>query len=241
PTPTGTHNLLVINPAAPGPLVESVGGTRPVGRTVADASHPLLADISWRDGLIEAATTCRAAPGTDVVLGDAQGPLILSGTLGERRVVVLAFDPETQPISRTRVFPLLVRNCVAYLASARSNARSRSWRPGQTVRLPVDESTGGAVLLAPDGSERSVPVVDGLVEFTCDRVGVWRLRSGPGETILPVNLADASESDLRAEGTSPGETRTDVLRPALLWNLMIVMAVVLLLIETFLYHRRILE
>ena len=242
PGPIGPENILLVNPKPGNPLVNVSGDVRDVGAIRFDAGHPFMADVTWRPGLIDKAPKSQTPPWAEVVLGDTDGPLVLAGTFEDRKAVVLNFDPETQPLARTRVLPILVRNIVEELAPQRPAVRAKSWRPGETVRVSVDETVTAATLVSPDGGETSVAPDEGFVEVRPDRVGLWRLEAGTEEVLIPVNLADAGESDLRGtDRLEASEDASGVLTPTLLWSIMIVSALVLVVTEAFLYHRRILE
>ena len=99
----------------PGPTSASVPGLANVGSIVAGVRHPVLSNLSLRPGDIRSAVSVKKPEWAEAVVDGRDGPLVLCGERDGRRLVVLAFDPETQPMSRTRVLPVLVRNTVSYL------------------------------------------------------------------------------------------------------------------------------
>ena len=189
PMAIGSGNVMLVNPSGSNVLVEVSGGQTSPGELEVDALHPILANLSLRPGLIRSASTVKTPAWAEAVITGAGGPLVLCGRQDDRRAVVLTFDPENQPISRTRVLPVLIRNIISYLA-------------------PVDPSFGLDDDRAPSAG-----------------------------------LLSAAESSLSPKGeelsgtalTSPWQT------PAFLWTMMIVFAILFLVVEGWLYHRRFVE
>jgi len=62
-------------------------------------AHPVWRGIAWRSNFVHSAI----------------GPLLIYEGPGPR-VLTVVFDPETEPIARTRTMPMLIRNITGYLA-----------------------------------------------------------------------------------------------------------------------------
>ncbi|HSC26304.1 MAG TPA: VWA domain-containing protein, partial [Vicinamibacterales bacterium] len=96
----------------------------------------------------------------------------------------------------------------------------------------------------PGGRSVKVPVTRGVVSFSeTDEVGVYTLSTARGQMRVAVNLADADESNLAPRplptpppATAEGMTPIPVQRE--LWQLFVLAAIVLLLLEGALYWRR---
>ncbi len=126
PQELGPGNVLLVNPAATTSLVELTGEEIAVAGATLDPGVPLVRDLAWRPGLVKSAAGIKTPSCARSVLWCDAGPLVLTGEVDGRKAVVLAFDPETQPIAKTRTFPVLVRNIVDALAPPAGGASSRA-------------------------------------------------------------------------------------------------------------------
>jgi len=212
PADLGPESVLLVNPTASTPLVTLTGAAARTGAVTWDVGHPLLADVAWRPGLVRTAVGVATPAWAETVVEGPEGPLVLAGEHEGRRVVVLTFDPETQPLVRTRTFPILVRNIVDYLAPLRDNASVVRPPRGAPVGLTTAGPQGGRTTLVPEPASAA---------NLCDA----------GESDLRPRLT---------VDQSAGETAGGM-PPAYLWTVMIIAAAALLALEAVLYHRRVLE
>jgi hypothetical protein len=183
PMELGPGNVVLVDPAATNALVEPTGEEVEVNAVTFDPAEPIVRGLAWRPGLVKSAAGIKTPSRARAVLSCDAGPLILTGELDGRKAVVLAFDPETQPIARTRTFPILVRNIVDALTPPASDVASR----------PV------------------------------------------------AGLLSAEESDLRTRIDTGGTVARAGVSPTAIWTGMILLAIALLVVEAFLYHRQTVE
>ncbi|KPL01775.1 MAG: hypothetical protein AMK75_03945 [Planctomycetes bacterium SM23_65] len=218
PAQMGRESVLLVNPPSSGPLVKLAGATAPVGAVTHDPMSPLLRHVTWRTGFVRKISSAETPTWAEAALTSPAGPLLLAGMYEGRRAVVLSFDPETEPLARTRTFPILVSNIIDYLVPQRTDA--------SLVRAAHGAPVGSTAAGPPRQAE--------------GRQGgrTTRIR----EPASVVNLCDADESDLRPRlKVDRSASAAGGMPPAFLWTCMIVAAVVLLAVEAILYHRRILE
>jgi len=243
PNEMGPENALLVYAATDATRAKETG----VSSVSLAPGHPVLRDITWRPGLVRHVVETRSPENMKPIVTSGERALVLAGADANRRTVALAFDPETQPIARTRTFPMLIRNITEYLAPRTSAAHSRAWHPGEIALIPVPATVRSAQLIRPDNTQVQAMIEDTAAVVAFTRVGVYRLDYRPvvaaTARLLPVNLSDAAESDLRIkadEKTAAAEADAGW-SPAFVWLMMIITATVLLALEAVLYHRRILE
>lgn len=166
-------------------------------------------------------------------------PVLAAGEVNGQRRVVTAFSPaRSEQLALLPAFPLLLGNAL-YWCAENSDAVSglQTLRPGDLLNesglIEWKEWTGSQFI---DSSEQAI---NGLLPV--HRIGFWKTSDRQGSSVL----ASASETDLPLPGLDQSETSTTalpVIRAAsgisdwprlLLWT-----ALALLLLESFLFHRR---
>ena len=193
----------------------------------------------------------RANPPTDPrwepLMESDQGPLLTTSIHGGHRGVVLHFAPMASDMPLRVAYPLLLLNTVGWLTGEEARGNSRTLAAGTPlIREGWGEEGDEVVMIRPDDSELRAPVREGVVRFGgLQQAGVYKLRGAQGRSErLVVNLVSEAESDLGVmahEALSDGPTevlvasvpgRLPLVRPMLL------LAVLVLLAEWFLYQRK---
>ncbi len=223
-----------------------------------DRAHPVNRLVVYTDVLIEKSMTFTSGPGFHGLVESDQGSLI--GTFSYRQpgatpvpVVVVGFDilESNWPLGHYS-FVIFFSNVLTWLDQKTQGADRSRYRSGEPlIYLPGaeyrDRDWQDARIRTPSGALR-VPGRDengALVLATTDEVGVYEVVSG-GETVarLPVALLSARESTLAPrEKISFGEFEVDV-NAAMeqgtrhLWKWFALAALAFLLVEWYVYNRR---
>jgi hypothetical protein len=144
-------------------------------------------------------------------------------------------------------FPLFMRNVLYELGSVRDAVREATVQPGEPLVLRPEAGVNWLEVTAPGGD--AVKLVRGQSgNFTyaaTDRLGLYRIdRDDGGKSSFAVNLLDASESMIepRAEihiGSERYTTGEERKQPVELWKWIILLALILLMVEWYIYNRRI--
>ncbi len=217
--------------------------------------HPLMLGIgSDRAKIVQ---TCVLSPSSalEPLWVGSQGPVLAAGEVGKQRVVVMGFDPmrfvpgESEWFILTRSWPMLMANAVYWAgAPATFDASGLNLSTGQSIR--VDGQSMTWLTPRPESTarpEEQVHRIDRpLVEL--DRVGLWRTDAydpnNPGqgeagsaallsrrETVFPVvDKADATTDVRDSAGWLDwlgGDQST-----LLIWLILVV-----LVVESYLFHR----
>ena len=142
-------------------------------------------------------------------------------------------------------FPVLLSNCIGWLAEVQGGEKPITIRPGTTLRFNAPPEVTKAEAILPGGERRQVPVLDGQVAFAdTERVGVYRLAAGDRRWRWAADLRNADESNLLpAQELKLGQRKVEagVGPPKVehhLWPYLILFALAVLLGEWHLYHRR---
>jgi hypothetical protein len=147
-------------------------------------------------------------------------------------------------------FPLFLRNVLYQLGNLSENAVEESLQPGQIKRLVPDSVVKRIDVVGPDGKRHTLaheerdPRTDFAFGAT-DRVGVYRVQwNGAERGSFAVNLLDPEESNIEprtelqfgSDRVVAGATRR---QPRDLWKWFVLAAVVVLMLEWYIYNRRI--
>jgi hypothetical protein len=231
---------------------------------VAQKSHPLLRHLTtlWDVDVTEAFTFDLTAqlpkgevPPTMTRLLEASGNVPVLFTLGRSAFTDLVF---TSPLLNDKgdlttnwplqpSFPLFLRNLLYQLGNVRDTVGGQTAQPGEPVALrPVAGATNIEVI-SPDGKKQTLKRGT-RPDFTyadTDQVGHYRVHSEKiEERHFTVNLLDPIESNIepRREVLVAGTTvRSDEVRrqPHELWKWIVLAGLVLLLLEWYVYNRRV--
>jgi hypothetical protein len=231
---------------------------------VAQKNHPLLRHLTtlWDVDVTEAFTFDLPAqapkgevPPTMTRLLEATGNVPILFTLGRGAFTDLVLaspllndkgDLTTNwPLQPS--FPLFLRNVLYQLGNVRDTVGGETVQPGEPVVLRPSAGTGGIEITGPDGKKQELKR-GSRPDFAfadTDQVGVYRVRSDTGEErSFTVNLLDPIESNIepRREASIAGNVvRSDEVRrqPQELWKWVVLAGLVLLLVEWYVYNRRV--
>ena len=219
-------------------------------------SHPVMrfADL---DGLhLRTALRTQAQPWGETLAEADSGPLIAAGEHGGLRVVSVAFDLSDSDWPLRVSFPIFLTNAVRWLTAAGGLGASQEETPtGGVASLTLPSGGASVTITRPNGSKSALaaPTTGGMVLVDDTRqAGVYSAATASGQ-IYPfaVNLDSAAESTLAVQNppvlTHPGASAPAVHLPRSrrakddLWPAVAAAALALLLLEWFVFHRRILS
>jgi hypothetical protein len=144
-------------------------------------------------------------------------------------------------------FPLFMRNVLFNLGNVRDAVREESVQPGEPMLLRPEAGVQSLKVVSPRGEATKLER-NRRAEFTfgsTEELGVYQvIRDDAGERGFAVNLLDANESNIEprraiqigSERVVAGEERK---QPLELWKWIILLALILLMLEWYIYNRRI--
>ncbi len=242
-------NVLVINPPDRG-AVRTNGEVRRPRVGTWERDDPLLAYVDVRDlGIDRARKLDMPRWARPLITATDGSPLLVAGQDGDRRMAVVPFDLRQSNLPLSPAFPILMSNLLGYLAPPGVVQASavRTGEPEILAPLPQVER----VRVSGPG-EQTTELKAGVRSLTyagTDVPGLYRVQqivSGGTQTVdedlFAANLADREESDVRprlqelvgsaveAGGLAPLQRE--------LWLPLVALALPLLLVEWFWFHRR---
>lgn len=212
--------------------------------------HPLMRYVNY-ENIYVASWKRLKLPGH--ALGLLEGPdSIVMALLTDpgHRYIISAFDFLDSDLWKQPSFYIFIQNAVGYLSSGGLVDVARMIRPGATLSVTVPAGAVEAKVLRPDGHIDKSPVRPGGV-FSYARtrdVGIYRITfSDPAETseVFACNLLDPEESRIKpnekfsigSEAVEAVSAETKVNRP--LWPYAVLAAIAILVLEWWIYNKRV--
>jgi hypothetical protein len=172
-----------------------------------------------------------------------QPTLIAAWEEGAARRVVVGFDLYHSSWPLRASFPIFVKNCLL-AASERDQLARGGLSAGVPLPIPVGTDVHSVRVEAPDGQVEALGAWAGYAYFGGARLtGVYTATAGKRREQFCVNLTDPDESRIAPRKTfEVGETSAvdapPPLRPTDVARWFAMVALVLLVIEYWVYHRR---
>ncbi len=177
-------------------------------------------------------------------------PLLCGLLTEDRRVAVLAFSVlKTERWVMRISFPLFIRNVTHWLARPGGMQQAVAFHTGETIRMKFTNDIAAVTVKTPGGGTRSAPLAGKRSAYFSDtyEVGVYHVEAEGGRSkIYAVNLLSSTESDNAAQKNITlgeerlGATRGPARRNSDLWPWFALLALLFLIVEWYVYNRRIL-
>ena len=225
-----------------------------------DISHPLMDSVSFGTVNVVESSKLTGPKGTLVLIDATFGPVMSIGPRqGFQDLVIgfslLEYDDDGNASFNTDwvkklSFPIFVQNVVSQLAGGFRFNAAQGFEPGELVKFRTVLPTQTAGVTAPDGKKIKLsPRPDKRFVFTgTEAKGVYEVEDLETESLdqlFVVNLFDFRESDLSVRDTLEigyqeikGTTKTIPARKDF-WSWIIFGALALLMIEWYIYNRRV--
>ncbi len=224
--PDGEEPALIFGAEGESPYWSDLGDTVEVlaARVVVEG-HPVLKHLDL-DGIPFIGARSLKAPEGAIILAKSESglPLIYKSSQEGRTAIVVNLDPALGDFFLSPWFPVLVHDSARHLKS-----REGEWR----AVYPT-----GTVVTVPDGGELTTPTgeVLGAGPTQLNQRGLFSLALPGQTTIFGASLLHPGESLLDDSG--PAASAQDVAsgNPPALWLLII--ALIIIAVESVLYHRR---
>ena len=238
-------NLLLVNPTS-NPFFE-VGGTYTEIQTMQVQEHPLTRFVDWSNIHILQAQAIQAPDWAEVLIESDSGPLVFAGETGGQRIAALLFDLRQSDLPLQIAYPILFSNLINYLAPPGAFDSTRSLRPGESLSILPPTDLERIVIASPSNQAFALSANETTFAQT-DELGFYAVnlisQDSTRVEYFAVNLFDETESDIQPrESIQVGQE--DVSSAASgqigqreLWGWLAAFALLVLLIEWQVYHRR---
>ena len=213
-----------------------------------DITHPVMRYVNFGNVTVAEAQTWKVPKTTRVLVEGTGGPLVVAAENDRMRVVGVAFDIFKSDWVYRPALPLFLRNVVPWIAEVSPRRHPTCQQTGEPLVIPPGIGSPTATLHRPSGG------VPEKIELNPDRstfvkgtekAGLYSLMDIPQERTYAVNLASRTESDNAARGSLKiGDVTFESSRSAIeakreIWRDLALVAGVLLLLEWWVFHRRV--
>ncbi len=243
-------DMLIINPPADTPFFTRAEAPLPGGTAiVSNQQHPLLTFIEANNINIRELTPI-TAPGLETLLTVGDIPALLAGENAGNQYVIIPFELRDSDLPLQIAFPILMANLLEWFTPTAVLNVPNSLVVGETVVIHPPLAARELVITLPDGTPQNV-VLDSeeIVFANTTQPGLYTLAltdsAGNGQTYsFAVNLFSTDESEIAPLATlnlGGGATQTDGEEQLSLqeyWSWAALAALVILLIEWYVYHQR---
>lgn len=218
-------------------------------------THPVNRFIRLEGFRVERAIHLEWPPEAQILLEAREGPLITALEKDDRRIVCVAFDIyNTNWAQRSVSFPIFISNAVRWLVGVESEERRSLFRTGEPIPLVTEKAVAQFEVRTPDGRTETLRAEAGRPAYfaATHRAGYYRIRElnvpenqPDASRIVAVNLLSSAESDLSPReslrvGFDPIDAqRREIKRDLELWPYLALAAFAILMVEWFIYSRRV--
>ncbi|MBK9070505.1 MAG: VWA domain-containing protein [Myxococcales bacterium] len=248
-TPPATHALYFAPDPARSPV--PVAGELAAPRiTDVATDHPVTKWVTLSDTNFDKAKTF--APRRDrgeVTLASSLGaPVIVASAHGGFRQVLCGFSLGGTDLVMRVSFPVLLINALDWFAGDNIDMMT-TLVTGTKAQLPLGSAIGFAetAITTPSGTSTRAPVIDGILTYYPQEVGFYGATGTDGGDVdFSANLASPSESRIAPQTTWTLGGKQLTPPPAMvvsvsrrIWLYLVIIALALLAVEWFTYHRRV--
>jgi Ca-activated chloride channel homolog len=249
PTTLPAGDVFIINPPSDTPLFNVGAETETVGELEIVSGDDRLAFVDFANvNILRYREVEDTGWATDLITTNGQ-PLLMAGETQGRQVAVLSFALSNSDLPLQITFPVLISNLMNWFTPGNVLVSNGTLNVGDsvTIRPPLDAEA--IRVTAPDGSEEVIPVERDTLLYSQTRTpGIYTLDVlSEGETVLSqvfaINLFNGAESDITPRevtigGVAVTDEPTEALGQREFWSLIALLALLMLMIEWYAYHRQ---
>jgi Ca-activated chloride channel homolog len=238
-------NFLLVNPPS-NPFFE-VGGTYDEIENVQVKEHRLTRFVDWNNVHILQAEAVQTPEWAEVLIESNAGPLVFAGETEGQRIAALTFDLKESDLPLQVAYPILFSNLIDYLAPPSAFDSTQSLQPGESLALLPQTNVDRIMIASPSNQAYTLP--SNQTTFTqTHELGYYavNLISTDSNTVeyFAVNLFDDNESNIRPRDVvqvgqvAVTPTVSGQVGQRELWPWLAALALVALMIEWQVFHRR---
>ncbi|NOZ24302.1 MAG: VWA domain-containing protein [Planctomycetes bacterium] len=190
----------------------------------------------------------RTIKGGTSLLDTKQGPIMAALDRGDIKLIAVGFDIYKSNWPLRISYPVFISNTIRYLVERVVIAQKAQLKSGETITINLAKAADKAALTDPAGGEHELKREGNAdqVFFPADRCGIYRAsQAGAADEIFAVNLTAPRESDTTPrEALSFGgfEVKRETEKIKMnqeLWRLFALLGFAFLMLEWWVYNRRV--
>jgi len=238
-------NLLLINPPA-NPFF-TVGETVKEIKNIQVNDHSLTRYVDWKTVHVLQAKKTTMPNWMNILIESDSTPLVAAGETNGQRIAALTFDLRESDLPLQVAYPILFSNLINYLAPPSAFDSSQSLSAGETLTLVPPTDAEQIVIASPSNKTYTLAAGQTLFSET-NELGYYAVNFVSKDTTkveyFAVNLFDPAESNisprekLQIGSTSVAPAASQQIGLQELWKWMASFALVILMIEWQVFHRK---
>lgn len=216
-----------------------------------DETHPILRHVALDFVYVAKSLNLTVPAEAEVLVEGPRGPAVVRYLNQGRHYLIVNFAIEASNWWQKPGFPVFMYNALRYLGAGGAAGDQDAFQPGDTLRIQLPDGVESARLEKPQGPAQVLrPDATGTIYYGgTEHVGIYALRYDAGEREqiqrYAVNLADQWESDIVPRGAadlaSPQIVAGQTIETATpeIWRWFIGVGLLLVLVEWYIYNRRV--
>jgi hypothetical protein len=212
-----------------------------------DISHPVMRYVNFGNVNVAKSHAWTVPKTTRIIVEGSGGPLVVASESDRLRTIGISFDIFSSDWAYRPALPLFLRNAVPWLAEASPRRHPTGQQTGEPIVIPPGLGADTATLHKPDGSSEKLEISRDHTTFSkgTDKAGLYYLKDLPVERTYAVNLASRDESENGAQAVLRVNDFTMQSNPSAIeakreiWRDLALAAAGLLLLEWWVFHRRV--
>ena len=240
-------NWLIFNPPAGSPLLPVSGEIVEPPLDYVAQDHSLMQFVDIRDLRVSRARRLELPPWADELIGSNRGPLLFSGTIDGRRMVVFTFSLMQSNLPLRTAFPVLMGNIYQWLNPYRIQETATHIQPEDVIELALHPHADRLVVEQPGGGRIAFTGRQRIPFSGTEELGVYHLVHYAGgeeiyREVFIVSLQEVAETNvgsqipaLASSGASVPPVELPVFQE--IWRYLALVVLFLLLFEWVWYHR----
>ncbi len=243
-------DLLIIDPPAGSALFEVLGRSTATGSPRVAPEDSRTRYVNFNNVNLLDFTLLDGVDWADRLVTVEGGPLLLAGQVNGRQVAILTFDLHRSDLPLQITWPILLANLMEWYTPARTVQAADGLLVGDTLALSPPFEADRVRITRPDGETTTIRIGEDPPIYAATALpGLYTVDTYAGAELLQqelfaVNLFDRMESliapveRLRVGGTQVGEAAREEIGQREFWPLIALAALLLLMLEWWLYHRQ---
>ena len=157
-----------------------------------DTTHPVGSGLRESDAYVSRSLVFEPGENDHVIASTSEGPIVVAHADGEKRYVVVGFDPTASSLANRLITPLLFANAVRWFApNVFRLTEYRAEAPG-AVSIDVGSAARSQIQIRRvSGGEPSWVVEDGQVRLFSPQPGVAQVSTPLQSSLLSLSLPEA--------------------------------------------------
>ena len=167
---------------------------------VVDDKHPLLKHVNFDDIYISKIRKIGESKQLKPLIKARDEPVILAGSIGGKRVVILAFELQNSDFPLHTAFPIFIQNTIEWLAPEKSLPIGNA-NPNEKLTIPFSTGIEKKVLITPSGKEFNIDSSGTVVTLEIpEEIGLYKIKeyyqNRESERLFSVQMSE-TETDIK--------------------------------------------